>query len=114
MDLSKYFILLNGEPKTLQINTIQKMVSMAIVCVLKITNAPTTMAVIKLFGSTIQNGKTLLNVRSLWIANCRMTSAKYGDLIIMDNPVGESSTTMVLHRMIQQVEFLLRNLVFKK
>ena len=75
----------------------KEMVSMAIVCVLKITNAPTTMVMIKLFGSTIQNGKTLLNVRSLWIANCRMTSAKFGDLIIMDNPVGESSTTMVLH-----------------
>ena len=72
------------------------------------------MAVIRLFGSTILNGKTLFNVRSLWMANCRMASAKFGDLIIMDIPVGGSSTTVVLCRMMQLAELLLLNPVSKR
>lgn len=47
MDLSKHFVLLNGEPKTLQIDTIQKMEIQVIVCVSKTTDVHITMPIAK-------------------------------------------------------------------
>lgn len=47
MDLSKHFVLLNGEPKTLQIDTIQKMEIQVIVCVLKTMDVHITMPIAK-------------------------------------------------------------------
>ena len=43
-----------------------------------------------------------------------MASEKFEDLIIMGIPVGGSSTTMVLCRMMQLAELLLLNLVSKR
>lgn len=114
MDLSKYFILLNDEPKTLQIDAIQRNGIKGYSVRFKNNKRTYNYGCDKVFGSTIQNGKTLLNVRSLWIANYRMTSAKFGDLIIMDIPVGGSSTTVVLCRMMLLAELLLLNPVSKR
>lgn len=47
MDLSKHFVLLNGEPKTLQIDTIKKMGIQVIVCVSKTTDVHITMPIAK-------------------------------------------------------------------
>ena len=50
MDLSRHCILLNGEPRTLQIDTIEKMGRMDILCVLKIVANAIPMAMTKLLG----------------------------------------------------------------
>ena len=60
------------------------------------------MAVLRLFGSTIQNGKTLLNARSLWIANCRMTSAKFGDLIIYASNYNTHLDFLIINKVSKQ------------
>ena len=63
MDLSKHFILLNGESKTLQIDAIHGMAAMVIACVSKTMAAPITMVETRWFGSKIQNGKTQRSAR---------------------------------------------------
>ena len=64
MDLSKHFILLNGEPKTLQIAAIQWNGSNGYsVRFKKQRGAPIIMGVTRWFGSAIQNGKTRHNAR---------------------------------------------------
>lgn len=56
MDLSRHLILLNGQPKTMQIDIIKKKCRMAILCALRITPKAIIIVVIMWYGLVIQGG----------------------------------------------------------
>lgn len=114
MDLSKHFILLNGEPKTLQIAAIQ-------------WNGSNGYSVrFKNNGRTYNYGRD----KVVWLNNpewkdptqCKVfvdSKLQNGirEIWRFDNngiPIGGSSTTMVLCRMMPLVELLLLNPVSKR